>query len=122
MALSVVSRTENEIAILELEGALTLGPSLHTLRDAARQVLNQARPSGLIVNVAKVTATDSAGLGELTVVYTFSSKQGCRVVLTGVSQSLRTMLEVTHLDGLLPSATDLAGAKKLFTAEAKGSV
>ncbi|MDQ2775607.1 MAG: STAS domain-containing protein [Acidobacteriota bacterium] len=121
MPLSIISRTENDIAILELEGALTLGPSLHALRDAARHILSQGRPGGLIIQVNKVTTTDSAGLGELTVVYTFSSKQGCRVVLCGVSPSLRTMLEVTHLDGLLPSAADLASAKKLISSGATGS-
>ncbi len=120
MPLTIISRTENDIAILELEGALTLGPSLHALRDAARQVLNQGRPGGLIIQVNKVTTTDSAGLGELTVVYTFSSKQGCRVVLSGVSPNLRTMLEVTHLDGLLPSAADVASAKKLIASGATG--
>jgi anti-anti-sigma regulatory factor len=54
------------------------------------------------------------------VVYTFSSKQGCRVVLSGVSPNLRTMLEVTHLDGLLPSAADVASAKKLISSGATG--
>jgi anti-anti-sigma factor len=118
MPLNIVSRTENEIAILELEGALTLGPSLHALRDAARQILSQGRPHGLIIRVDKVTATDSAGLGELTVVYTLSSKQGCRAVLSGASPNLRTMLEVTHLDGLLQSAADLPSAKKLVLSAA----
>jgi anti-anti-sigma factor len=115
MPISVLARTENEIAILELEGALTLGPSLHTLRDTARLVLSQGKHLGLILNVAKVAATDSAGLGELMVVYTAASKQACPMVLAGVSQNLRTILEVTHLDGLLPSAVDVPRAKELVS-------
>ena len=42
MALIIGTRLEDGIAILELEGALTLGPSLVSLRNAARDIL--ARP------------------------------------------------------------------------------
>lgn len=116
MPLSVKPRIENEIAILELEGPLTLGPSLHALRDTARDVLAREGLRGVIVDVTHINATDSAGLGELTVVYTFSSRRQCRVMLAGASQALRTMLEVTHLDGLLPNALDLSAAKKALLA------
>ena len=114
MPLTVTPRVENDIAILELEGSLTLGPTLHNLRDAAKDALNDGKLSGLIVQVSKVTATDSAGLGELTVVYTFAARRGARVALAGASQALRTMLEVTHLDALLPVAADVSAAKKLL--------
>ena len=116
MPLTVNSRVENEIAILDLEGSLTLGPSLHNLRNAARQVLASSKLSGIVMRTSGVTKTDSAGLGELTVVYSLAVKRGCRVALAGVNQNLRVMLEITHLDGLLPAAEDLAGAKKLIAA------
>jgi anti-anti-sigma factor len=114
MPLNVTSRVENEIAILDLEGTLTLGPTLQRLRDNAKAVLSEGNISGVIVQVSRVTATDSAGLGELTVVYTFAAKRGARVVLAGASQALKTMLEVTHLDGLLPTAPDTPSARKLL--------
>jgi anti-anti-sigma factor len=113
MPLSITSRVENEIAILDLEGALTLGPTLRGLREVTLEVLNQRRPTGLIIQVAKVTTADSAGLGELTVAYTYTSKRGCRIALAGVNPNLRTMLEITRLDGLLPIAEDLNSAKNL---------
>ncbi|MBV9083899.1 MAG: STAS domain-containing protein [Acidobacteriaceae bacterium] len=116
MSLTVTSRVENDIAILDLEGSLRLGPSLHSLRETARQVLNRSHPSGLILQMGRLAAVDSAGLGELTVVYTYASRQSCRLALVEVSQNLRTMLEVTHLDGLLPVATNVAAAKALFGA------
>jgi anti-anti-sigma factor len=112
MPLSVKSRSEDGFAILELTGSLTLGPSLNALRDAARHLLDAAKPTGIILVVGGVTITDSAGLGELTVVYTFASKRGCPVVLVKVPPSLRKMLDMTRLDGLLPSAEDVASAKK----------
>ncbi len=112
MPLSVTSRIEDGFAILELAGSMTLSPSLNALRDTAREVLNTNKLSGLILRVAGVTATDSAGLGELTVVYTFATRRKCPLRLVEVSPSLHKMLELTRLDGLLPSAPDIATAKK----------
>jgi|GEM_PF-764137 len=112
MPLTVTSRIEDNLAILDLTGSLTLGPSLSTLRDTARQLLSKTGVSGIILRVADVTTTDSAGLGELTVIYTFATRRGCPIRLVEVSPNLRKMLELTRLDGLLPSTGDLATAKK----------
>ncbi len=112
MPLTITSRMEDNLAIIELAGSLTLGPSLKALRENARELLKTANVSGMILRVAGVTSTDSAGLGELTVVYTFASRKGCPIRLVEVSPRLRQMLELTRLDGLLPSATDLVTAKR----------
>jgi anti-anti-sigma factor len=112
MSLTVSSRVENNIAVLELEGSLTLGPSLSTLRQTATQTLNESKLKGMILQVGRVTTTDSAGLGELTVVYTLGIQHHCPLMLVEVSPTLRKMLEVTRLDALLPSAPDVATAKK----------
>lgn len=112
MALKIASRIEEDIAILEISGSLTLGPHLNALRRATREALDAAKVSGLILDVKGVTATDSSGLGELTVVYSFASKRRCPILLVEVSATLLAMLEMTHLDGLLPTAADMRSAKK----------
>lgn len=112
MSLTVSSRVENNIAVLELEGSLTLGPSLSALRQTATQTLNDSKLAGMILQVGRVTTTDSAGLGELTVVYTLAIQHHCPIMLVEVSPTLQKMLEVTRLDALLPSASDVATAKK----------
>lgn len=110
MSLTIRTRVENEIAILDLEGALTLGPGLRALRDAARKVLAEAHPRGLVLNAENVILADSAGLGELTILYTLASRQKCSVVIAGARQNLITTLQVTHLDALLPVADDVTAA------------
>jgi anti-sigma B factor antagonist len=112
LPLTIASRIEEGIAILELSGALTLGPHLASLRRVVRDVLNETKASGLILQVSGLTATDSSGLGELTLVYSFASRRKCPLVLVGVGPTLHSILEMTHLDGLLPSAPDIATAKK----------
>lgn len=111
MALNVTSRTEESFAVLELSGTLTLGPTLSSLRDAAREALGNSRISGLILHVGGISIVDSSGLGELTVVYTLASKRHCPLRLVAVSPSLRRMLEMTRIDELLPSSVSLATAK-----------
>ena len=110
MPLTVQPRVENEIAILDLEGALTLGPGLQSLRDAARKVLSDTRVRGIVLNAANLTSADSAGLGELTILYTLASRQKCRVIVAGARPNLITTLQVTHLDALLPVASDVPTA------------
>jgi anti-anti-sigma factor len=112
LPLNIASRVEEGVAILELSGSLTLGPQLNALRRAARDALEAGTVSGLILQVSGVTATDSSGLGELTVVYSFASKRRCPILLVDASPTLRSMLEMTHLDALLPAATDMRSAKK----------
>ncbi len=111
MPLSVTSRIEDSLAILELSGSLTLGPTLTNLRETTRTVLANKKVTGLILHVGGITIVDSSGLGELTVVYTLAANRNCRLRLAEVTPNLRRMLEMTRIDELLPSAETLASAK-----------
>ena len=111
MPLTVTSRVEDGLAVLELSGSLTLGPSLNSLRETARQVLNTHKLSGVILRVANVTVTDSSGLGELTVVYTMATNRNCAIRLVEASASLKKMLEMTRIDELLPASESISTAK-----------
>jgi anti-anti-sigma factor len=111
LPLTVTSHIEDNFAILELAGSLTLGPTLNTLREIARQVLATNKVSGIILQMAEVTVTDSSGLGELTVVYTLATKRKCPIRLAMVSSNLKKMLEMTRIDELLPACADISAAK-----------
>jgi anti-anti-sigma factor len=112
MALTVTQRTEEGFGILHLAGSLTLGPSLNALRETARQVLANGKLSGLILQVNEVTNVDSAGLGELTIVYGFASRQRLGIRLVGSTPSLLKMLDMTRLEELLRPVKDMQSAKQ----------
>jgi anti-anti-sigma factor len=112
MPLTIGSRLEDGIAILELDGSLTLGPSLVSLRNAARDMLAKPRLDGIILDVQRITSVDSSGLGELTIVYSSSSRHNSPMRLVHVSPNLHKMLQMTHLDAVLASAEDIETAKK----------
>jgi anti-anti-sigma factor len=112
MALSVTSAVEDNVAILQLTGSLTLSPSLAMLRRAAKDALSAKKLSGMILGVSGITMTDSSGVGELTIVYTMATRGGCPLMLAGVPTGLRNILEMTRLDALLPSADGIEAAKR----------
>jgi len=121
LPLTVISRVEDSFAILELTGSLTLGPTLSTLRETTRQVLNSNRLSGVILQMAGISVTDSSGLGELTVVYTLTAQRKCPIRLTNVSSNLKKMLEMTRIDELLPTSADVSTAKSEMRRRAAGA-
>jgi anti-anti-sigma factor len=112
MSLSINSRFDRNICILTVTGQLTLGPHLRNLQQAARSALESATPDAVILEVAGIRYADSAGLGELTIVYSLCTRKQCPLVLAAVPMQLRQMLELTRLDALLPSAPDLETAKQ----------
>jgi anti-anti-sigma factor len=112
MPLTVTSRSERNCQVITAVGNLTLGPHLKNLQQAVRAALEAGSPEGMIVDVSGLRYADSAGLGELTILYTLCNKKQCFLVLTGVPAQLKQMLELTRLDALLPSATDVEAAKR----------
>jgi anti-anti-sigma factor len=112
MSLSINSRLDRNVYVLTVTGQLTLGPHLRNLQQAARTALESSTPEAVILDVAGVRYADSAGLGELTIVYSLCTRKQCPLVLAAVPAQLRQMLELTRLDALLPSAADIEGAKQ----------
>lgn len=112
MPLTIQTRKEDPYLVIGLSGALTLGPGLQALQAEVRKALDGSTPKGLLLDVSEVSVVDSAGLGELTVIYSVASRKGCPLVLVGVTPHIRHILEVTRLDALLPSSPDFASAKK----------
>jgi anti-sigma B factor antagonist len=82
------------------------------LQQAAASALEASSPDGLIIEVSGVRYADSAGLGELTIIYSLCNRKQCALVLAAVPNQLKQMLELTHLDALLPSAPDIESAKR----------
>jgi len=112
MPFSVTSSSDENFAVLELSGPLTLSPALSSLREAARKILVKPEILGLILQVSNVTYADSAGLGELTIVYSFASQRSCPLRLVGATPTLLKMLERTRLDDMFQPVDTVVIAKK----------
>lgn len=82
---------------MTLKGPLTLA-TLFEFQTASRQ--EHSKP--VMIDIAGVPYMDSAGLGSVISVFASCQRTNRGFAITGVSDRIRTLFEVTHVDGLLP--------------------
>ena len=82
---------------MKLTGPLTI-QTLFDFQDAARQETEKP----VIIDLTEVPYMDSAGLGSIVSVFTSCQRTARGFAVTGLSERIRTLFQVTHVDGLLP--------------------
>lgn len=92
--------------ILKLTGAFTL-QTLFEFQQMARQ--ETSKP--MVLDISKVPYMDSAGLGCVISLFASCQRTNRGFGITGVSERIRTLFEVTHVDGLLPCFDSLDAAE-----------
>jgi len=92
--------------ILKLTGPLTL----QTLFDF-QNVSRQEHTAPVILDINSVPYMDSAGLGSVISLFASCQRTNRGFALVGVSERIRTLFEVTHCDGLLPSYETMEAAE-----------
>ena len=97
-------REANGVAILDLEGKLVHYAS-EALRDQVSRLLADNRRK-FVVNLEKVTAIDSTGIGALAACFTSVARQGGALKLLNPTGHVRIALGWTKLDKLLDTHTD----------------
>lgn len=115
MSLIVSTRYDGEIAIVHVQGALTLGPALSALKSRVDKVLSEQSSKGLILNLAGVAEIDSAGLGELVAIHSLAARHGLSIAIVQATPRLKEMLAVTHVDGFFTFYDNEQSAIASFT-------
>jgi anti-sigma B factor antagonist len=117
MALTAKTRRVGSVAIVDLNGRITLGESTGILRDELRSLLSQGSKQ-IVLNMAGVSYVDSAGLGELVGAYTTATNQGGAVKLLHMQGKLRDLMQITKLHTIFASFEDEKKAVDSFSAGA----
>lgn len=107
MSFELRKKQMGAVMVVEIEGEFVLGPKL---RRIASEIRNIAGVKGIVVDLAQCQRVDSAGMGELLMWYSILAKQQQRMLLAGVKESIRTMMRVARVDGILLCAEDRAAA------------
>ena len=92
--------------ILKVSGPLTI----QTLFDF-QQMVREETAKPIIVDISQVPYMDSAGLGCVVSAYTSCQRNQRGFGITGISERIKTLFAVTHVDGLLPCFDSLAAAE-----------
>ena len=95
--MQIAERSAGKVKILDISGQITLSKgSDQLLKDKVHSLVHQG-DTHILVNLANVTAMDSAGLGELVAAYTTVSKAGGSMKLVNLTKRLHDLLSITKL-------------------------
>lgn len=95
---------------MKLSGPLTL-QTLFEFQAAGRQ--DASKP--MILDISGVPYMDSAGLGSVISLFASCQKTKRGFGIVGLTERIRTLFEVTHVDGLLPCFPSLESAEAAVT-------
>ena len=113
MALTAKTRQVGNVAIVDLNGKVTLGENTGILRDELRSLLAQGKKN-IVLNLKDVSYVDSAGLGELVGAYTTATNQGGAVKLLHMQSKMRDLMQITKLHTIFPTYDDEQQAIESF--------
>jgi anti-sigma B factor antagonist len=118
MALTAKTRHVGNVAIVDLNGRVTLGENTGILRDELKSLLSQGSKN-IVLNMKDVSYVDSAGLGELVGAYTSATNQGGAVKLLNLQGKMRDLMQITKLYTIFPTFDDEQSAVSSFGASVR---
>ena len=106
MALDFFLDQRQDCVLVRLTGGLTLGPQLTQLARRMAALFASQDVRGVLLDLRGVAEIDSAGLGELVILYTSSGEAGCHLCLVQPTDRILRLLETTRLSNLFPKFAD----------------
>lgn len=91
-------RWRGKTAIVDVAGDIDLGTSLD-FQQSLLAMLDD-RPQRVVVNLSRVPYMDSSGVASLVKLLAKANKQGSSVALAELTPRVRSIFEITRLDGI----------------------
>jgi len=89
------TRVTDGVTVILCSGRIVFGEEATALRDTMKRLLTSSRQ--IVLNLSEVSYIDSGGLGSLVGVYSSAKAGGADIKLTGLSERLRDVLQITKL-------------------------
>jgi anti-sigma B factor antagonist len=113
MALTIASREEDGVTVLDLRGRIILGEGCVQLRDLMRELFAKGAKK-ILLNMEEVNLIDSAGLGELASAFTSARSHSAELKLLRLSHRVDDLLQLTRLNTVFDIYDDEASAIASF--------
>ena len=94
--MQIAERSAGNVIVLDLSGQITFTQGDLVFKDKIHSLVHQGHKN-ILVNLAKVTHVDSAGLGELVSAYTTAARAGGSMKLVNLTKRLTDLLTITKL-------------------------
>ena len=119
MSLEISVRRVENVAVIDLNGRITLGEASGRLRDTIKDLVTKDTKD-ILLNLAGVSYMDSSGLGELVGGFATVSSHSGRLKLLGLQPRLYELMHITKLYTVFEVFTDETQAIRSFRAQAAG--
>lgn len=113
MSLAITERRVGGVAVLDLNGRLTLGPGCDALEKALQDLLG-AGTRAILLNCGSVSVIDSQGIKTLVRATTKLREQGGALKLCAMTPRVREVLQITRLLEVFESFPNEAEALASF--------
>jgi anti-sigma B factor antagonist len=113
MSLEIQQREREGVAILDLNGRLTVGGDVSTFRERLQKLIDSGR-TNIILNLKEVDYIDSTGLGALVMSYTSLQRAGGKIKLLNLSRRGIELLVMTKLTTIFEVFDDEQNAVNSF--------
>ena len=106
-------RSEGDVSVVDLSGKITIGEGDVLLRETVETLLKEGR-SKIVLNLARISYMDSAGIGELVACYKRSRERGGQLKLLNPSGKVYDLLQLTKLEEIFETFRDEGEAIQSF--------
>ncbi len=118
MSLEISVRRVENVAVVDLQGRITLGEASGRLRDTIKDLVTN-NGKDILLNLTDVSYIDSSGLGELVGAFATVSNRGGRLRLLGLQPRVHELMHITKLYSVFEIFdTEAAAVRSFRTGEA----
>jgi anti-anti-sigma factor len=112
LKLSLETRYQGDIIIVHCQGRIVYRDEAAALSRVVGEVMPHARK--LVLDLSGVSSMDSAGIGELALLYTWSQKENTDFKVAGPNTLVRSLLDLTNLNSVLQIHSSVENALEAF--------
>ena len=112
LKLSLETRNRGDAIIVHCQGRIVYRDEAAALSRLVGDVMTQARK--LVLDLSGVSSIDSAGIGELALLYTWSQREKVDLKVAGPNPFVRNLLGLTNLDSVLEIHPSVENAMEAF--------
>jgi anti-sigma B factor antagonist len=112
LKLSLETRYQADVIIVHCQGRIVYRDEAAALSRVVGDVMSQARK--IVLDLSGVSSLDSAGIGELALLYTWAQKENVDFKVAGPNNLVRTLLDLTKLDSVLEIYSSVGDALEAF--------
>ena len=116
LKLSLETRNLGDVMVIHCQGRIVYRDEAESLSKVVDNVLYHT--DKLLLDLSGVKSLDSAGIGELVLVYTRAQEKNASLKFAGANSLVRTLLDLTNLDQVLDVQPSIEAALEAFREEA----